>query len=226
MSDLDAHLSGQSTFGHYLLNGEDKCKLFAFDIDLEKNNERTGYVGYYPDEHGNFVEFDARESWRDRRHPARGWLKLGLMMTAQVLGSVIVKDLEVPCAVAYSGSKGLHVYGLTGPIPAADALEGGRIALDIAGEFEATRGENFYRTKDQSPGNPMRNVTIEVFPKQTSLNGKDLGNLMRLPLGVNLRSPKDPTFFVDMSVGSDAMQPIDTVTALTTNQAWRSLNGR
>ncbi len=225
MSDLNAHLEGSSTFGHYLLSEDDQCKLFSFDIDLEKNNSNTGYTGYYPDASGQFIEVDAREAWADRRHPARPWLKAGLMMTAQVLGSIIVKDLEIPCAVAYSGSKGVHVYAFTGPIAGIDALEGGKMVLEIAQEFEATRGENFYRTKDQSPADPMRNVTIELFPKQASLSGKDLGNLMRLPLGVNLRSPKDPTFFIDMSAGTEAMQPIDAVTALTTTHAWRSLSG-
>jgi hypothetical protein len=226
MSDLNAHLEKTATYGHYLLNEEDQCKLFAFDIDLEKNNPAKGYTGYYPDESGNLIPFDAREAWGDRRHPGRDWLKMGLMLAAQTLGSIVVKDLELPCAVAYSGSKGVHVYAFTGLVQGIDAFEGGKMVMDLAGEFAPSRGENFYRSIDQSGGNPLRNVTIEIFPKQASLNGKDLGNLMRLPLGRNLRSPKDPTFFVDMSAGTGVMQPIDAVTALTTTQAWRSFGGQ
>lgn len=219
MSDIRDHLAGNRTYGHYLLDQDSKCKLFAFDIDFEKNDSR--FTGTYIDGENQVVSFDAREAWRDRRHPSREQMKIALMLTAYSLGDIIRNDLQLPCAVAYSGNKGLHVYAFTGLIDAADAREGADMVMDIFGEMEPTRGENFYRAKDQDFRNSLRNLSIEVFPKQGTLEGKDLGNLMRLPLGVNLKNTKDPTFFVDMTQGSTVMKPVDAVAALTTDAAWR-----
>lgn len=215
MSDLRAHIAGQRTYGHYLLNEDSQCKLFAFDIDFEKNNDKTGYVGSWVDSNNVIHEFDAREAWLDRGHPSRDFMKVQLMLAAKALAYTIGDELDIPTAVAYSGGKGVHVYGFTGLIPAEDARLAARIVLDVVEEFVPSRGDNFFRSSDQSMGNGLRNLTIEVFPKQDSLDGKDLGNLMRLPLGKNLKNPKDPTFFIDMSKGLDKMIPLDPVEALT-----------
>lgn len=219
MSDLQAHLAKERTFGHYMIGPDDQCKLFAFDIDLEKNTPprsgHPGFTGTYVNERDEVVEYDAREAWLDRQHPSREQTKISLMLTAYSLASVIAEELEIPTAVAYSGGKGVHVYGFTGLIPAADAREGAKIVLETVGDFEPTRGDNFFRTVDQSVRNHLRNLTIEVFPKQDSLEGKDLGNLMRLPLGRNLKNPKDPTFFIDLDKGLDKMTPMEPELALT-----------
>lgn len=219
MKDLNAHLAGEQTFGHYLIGNDDQCKLFAFDIDIEKNTPprsgHPGFTGTYINEAGEVVEYDAREAWQDRRHPSREQMKIHLMLTAYALMTIIHDEYELPVAAAYSGGKGVHVYGFTGLAPAADVREIASDVLRIAGEFEPTRGDNFYRTIDQSQRNMLRNLTIEVFPKQDSLEGKDLGNLMRLPLGKNLKNPKDPTFFIDMDKGLDQMTPLDPEVALT-----------
>lgn len=219
MTDLNAHIAKERTFGHYLIGDDDQCKLFAFDIDLEKNTPprsgHAGFTGTYVNERDEVVEYDAREAWLDRAHPSREQTKISLMLTAYSLASVIVEELEIPTAVAYSGGKGVHVYAFTGLIKAADAREGAQLVLDSVGDFEPTRGDNFFRTTDQSVRNHLRNLTIEVFPKQDSLEGKDLGNLMRLPLGRNLKNPKDPTFFIDMDKGLDKMTPLDPLAALS-----------
>ena len=225
MTDLAAHLEGTRTYGHYMLDSDSKVKLFAFDIDLEKNtppaHKGEKFVGSWVTEDEEIVLFDAREAWLNRRHPARTFLKTQLMLTAQALASIVVDDLQLPCAVAYSGGKGVHVYAFTGLISAKDAREGADIVLETLGDFEPTRGDNFFRAKDQRLENGMRNLTIEVFPKQDSLDGKDLGNLMRMPLGRNLKNPKDPTFFIDVTKPSDQMVPIDAALALTATSPWR-----
>jgi hypothetical protein len=59
-----------------------------------------------------------------------------------------------------------------------------------------------------------------VYPKQASLAGKDLGNLLRLPLGRNNKS-KDPTFFMDMTAPLAEMRPVDPEWALTTTSPWK-----
>lgn len=218
--DLNQHLEGSQTFGHYILNQDSKCKLFAFDIDLEKNDEETGFVGQWYDSATEQVhEFDAREAWLDRAHPSRNWSKYQLKMMASILMKAIYEELEVPVAAAYSGGKGVHVYAFTGLIDAAEAREGAQIVLDSVGEFKATRGTNFFKWKDPDPIRGYPNLSIEVFPKQASLDGKDLGNLLRLCLGRNRKST-DPTFFIDMRTPMAEMKPVDPEWALTTRNPW------
>lgn len=228
--DLNAHLAGSQTFGHYLLNPENKCKLFAFDIDLEKNSgpeipegDPRYHRGYYP-EGELMIEFDAREAWLDRAHPSRAWSKYQLRMVSAQLMKIIHEELELPCAAAYSGGKGVHVYAFTGAISAADAREGASIVLDALGGWKASRGDNFFRSIDTHPTSGYPNLSIEVFPKQDSLaDASSFGNLMRLPLGRNLKS-SDPTFFLDMTAPMGVMAPVDPVYALTTTNPWKAVN--
>lgn len=247
-SDIQEHLAGQATYGHYLLNENDQCKFFAFDIDLDKpdlweredstikpvypfpyritenaNPELWGHNGEFL---GETIEFNPREAWLDRGHPAREWMKLQLKLVAHNLASCIMNTLEIPCAVTYTGAKGLHVYGFTGLVSAADAREGAQIVLeDLAntalGKVYPIKGDVFYRFENQHVELGQPNITIEVFPKQTSLDGMSLGNLMRLPLGVNLKNPKDPTFFVDMAARLNDLKKVDPVWALSTDNVFK-----
>ena len=228
--DLNAHLAGDRTFGHYLLSPDDQCKLFAFDIDLEKNSgpdieegDSRYHRGYWPDDDGVIHEFDAREAWQDRAHPSRKWTKYQLRMISARLMKIIHEELELPCAMAYSGGKGVHVYAFTGLISAADARDGAGIVLETLGGWKASRGDNFFRSEDTLPITGYPNLSIEVFPKQDSLAGKDLGNLMRLPLGRNLKST-DPTFFVDINAPMTELRPVDPEYALTTTNPWKLPN--
>jgi hypothetical protein len=221
--DLEAHLAGTQTFGHYLLNPDNKCKLFAFDIDLEKNagpDKPVPFQGYYPDDDGEIHEFDPRVDWTNRAHPSRKWSKYQLKMMASILMKAIYEELDIPCAAAYSGSKGVHVYGFVGLSDAAEVREGAKIVLDAIGNFTAIRGDNFYKWNDADPVRGYPNLSIEVFPKQDKINGPEhYGNLMRLPLGKNLKSP-DPTFFIDMRTPMSEMKPVDPIWALTTTDPW------
>lgn len=218
-ADLISHIDGTRTYGHYLLDADSNCKLFAFDIDLAK----SGYLPHNdPMQAENtksnfeYVE-DLRAAWLDHKgnppHQQR-WMRLQFKLIANKLCRAINEELELPCAVAYSGHKGIHVYGFTGPMPAYDARKGAQIVMDSIGEFEPLKGIHFFRHKDDSPMDGYPNLTIEVFPKQDSLDGKDLGNLMRLPLGKNVKSP-DKTFFIDMSNELNKFSPVDPIWALT-----------
>lgn len=224
-SDIEAHLAGTSTYGHYLLNTDDTVKLFCFDVDLRQD----GYVPqdeYVAEEPVNMmIGCDPRELWRDRSNSRRGYLKYCMRLVGHSLAERIHSELEIPVAVAYSGSKGIHVYGLTGRVPASDAREGARIVLDSIGRFELERGDSLYKLAPYPDGtmlaeDPFINFSIEVYPKQDSLAGKDLGNLLRLPLGRNTKS-KDPTFFMDMTSPLSEMRPIDPEWALTTDSPWK-----
>lgn len=237
MADIEAHIAGTKTFGHYLVDQDDNCKLFAFDIDLNKTvNDQQGNIlwqGSYPfpesygdssDFKGEIRKFNPRSAWLNRSHEARPWMKYQFHMVAHMLCATIEKELDIPCAVAYSGAKGIHVYGFTGLIPAADAREGAQIVLDAlalrGNPVELLKGKHFFKFSNPDPIEGFPNLSIEVFPKQDTLDGKDLGNLMRLPLGRNLKS-EDPTFFVDMAAELNSLQPVDAIHALTASSPFK-----
>lgn len=241
MGDIFDHLDGKKTFGHYLVDQDDNCKLFAFDIDLNQTvTDAEGNVtweGSYPHpehygERGDFQgvihKFNPREAWLDRAHPARAWMKYQFHHVAHLLCATIERELAIPSAVAYSGAKGIHVYGFTGLVPAVDAREGAQIVLDALADkgygVKLAKGRNFYKFENEHPIDGFPNLSVETFPKQDSIEGKDLGNLMRLPLGVNLKSP-DPTFFVDMCAPLNELVPTDPIHALTTASPFRAVGG-
>lgn len=230
--DLNAHLAGTQTFGHYLLNADDRVKLFAFDIDLKKNvdaGKPGAYQGHWPDTSGAdtedvaVLEFDAREAWLDRGHPSRNWQKYQLKVVAHSLARAVREELDIDVAVAYSGGKGLHVYGFTGPIAASDAREAAKIAIDSTEKWKPSRGDNFYESIDPNPITSFPNISIELFPKQDNLGNDGLGNLMRLPLGKNKKNPKDPTFFVDMTSPMAQLVPLDAETALMASDPFKKV---
>ena len=200
MEHLLSHIDGSRTYGHYLLSSDDEAKVFAFDIDLVDKPQGT-WVEVTDTEDIIHEEVNPLLLWQDRSRaaaPARNWYKYQMKYLAHRLASEVV-GIGVDCAVAYSGHKGVHVYGFTGKMPAKEVRAGAVLALDRMNEFEPYRGKNFWRHQNSDPVHGFQNFSIEVFPKQVSLEGKSLGNLMRLPLGVNHKAPKDPTFFLDMT---------------------------
>lgn len=243
MSDFRQHLSGEKTFGHYLSDTSSEVKLFAFDVDLEKSGTwvERGNLLALPD--GALVgpdsdawldattvihESNPRQDWLDRRNPGRNWYKLGLRTLGEMISSAIHKELEIPVLCAYSGNKGIHVYGFTGVVGAHEARTGALMALEYAansfsvdGEFVPTKGNNFYKYNSDNKELGLNNMSIELFPKQDSMEGKSYGNLMRLPLGKNLKNPGDPTFFVDQRLPHTQLAPHpDPVALLNGKSPW------
>ena len=164
-----------------------------------------------------------------------------------MFASSIYDLLGIHTAVAYTGNKGIHVYGFTGTVKAGDARDAAELVMESGKYFKPSRGDNFYaderrevipmtvddgpeteylrrwQTEGPLPGfspDVFHNFHVEVFPKQRSLEGKDLGNLVRLPLGKNLHAPSDPTFFVDLTAALTEFKPVDPVWALTTPNPW------
>lgn len=222
MPDLLAHLDGSASYGHYLLDADSNCRMFAFDIDLRK-------TGTYVPMGSDFAEmthdqFEAatqyialgdpndrndtslRDAWTNRAHPARPWLKAQMGALAHKFVGAIQTELELPCAAAYSGNKGIHVYGFTGPMPAVDVRAAANLVIESLGDWELERGQHLWRHKITDPYLGYSNFSVEVFPKQDNLDGKDLGNLMRLPMGRNLKS-SDPTFFMDLTAPVGVLKP-------------------
>lgn len=209
MQHLTAHLEGTATYGHYVTDQEDKARCFTLDIDLQKE----GFWCSMPTDGSDPQAFacNPREVWLDRNPDtaipeARQWFKTQMGTIGRRLVRVIHEQLGIGSAVAYSGAKGIHVYGFTGPMSAAEVRDGALFVLDYTDEWKPLKGEHFFTHKVEDPFLGYQNFSIEVFPKQGSLEGKDLGNLVRLPLGRNLKS-QDPTFFVDLQTPIGEMAP-------------------
>jgi hypothetical protein len=232
-ADIEAHLRGEVTYGHYLLNPDGQCKLFVFDIDLDKwdklHPERNEYLraptqidtdGVFT----NWMPCDPRDVWLDRsRRIERLYFKYQLRMMASSLASAIASELDIQVACTYTGAKGLHVYGFTGLMPASDVRDGANLVIESLDTFETHRGNNFFKHKWYGEDeNSFQCLTLEVFPKQVTLDGKGYGNLCRLPLGRNLKNPKDPTFFLDFrsNFSDNALMPRNAVDALTCASYW------
>jgi hypothetical protein len=230
MKQLLDHMHGRASYGHYLLNQDNKCKFFAFDIDLEEAKPDKGI--YYPLPSvitGNewstatFQPGDPRSAWRNPRSLkiVRQFLVHQLLGMANIIADQINSLLEIPVAVSYSGSKGVHVYGFTGLVDAVHAREGALMVIEALRVIEPLRGNNFFKHKDT--GDPIGDypqLSIEIFPKQDTLEHKKLGNLMRLPLGRNFKG--DEAFFID--IGNTVRTEFhrrDPVEALTVVDPWQ-----
>lgn len=222
-ASIQQHIAGQATYGHYLLSKDSKAKLFAFDIDIDKEAMLPTMPIPAFQEDGDPTEWlnsfqmrNAREAWLNRADPARDFMKTSMRSLAHVIQRVIEDELGVPTAVAYTGAKGLHVYGFTGLMPAKEVREAAMLVIEAL-PIVATRGKMMYKWNRQNQEGFAEHelFSIEVFPKQDELSNEDgFGNLMRLPLGRNQKS-KDPTFFVDTdNVMFGVMQPIDATAKL------------
>lgn len=257
---LKDHISGDKTYGHYLLDAGNITKLFVLDVDLTK-------AGFVPratlnitdptdQDYENWVRSfvcvpDLRAVWHSRaRHdqPARAYIKYQLRLIGGMLASSVYSLLGIPTAVAYTGNKGIHIYGFTGPVQGSHAKDAAELVLESTVVFRPIRGDNFYAdiNREVIPvvrGRPdgdyiaswgtgtqlasfdpgfFHNFHVEVFPKQRDLGGKDLGNLVRLPLGRNLHAPTDPTFFLDLTAPLTEFRAVNPVYALSAKNPWRT----
>lgn len=239
MSDLKAHVRGDETFGHYLLNQDSMVKFLAFDVDLEK----TGTYCEFSNENIEdflgegrtiddltFHRFNPREAWLDHSHPGRPWMTFQMRALIGALSRATM-EMDLKTFATYSGSKGVHVYGIFDePVPASlaravsmEILEKapGRGFVDGGLKFTQTRGRNFYQLvpdwdRDKVDTSHLLhfdlfdNFMVEVFPKQDHIEPQRLGNLMRLEFGKNLKAPDEPTFVVDIGKSDMRLEPYDT----------------
>lgn len=219
------HIEGRASYGHYLVDTEGQSKLFAFDIDLAKSGM---WVGVEPD--GSWTEMEPREcnpreAWNHPQCPEnlKRFLTSQLLEVAEYLANTVHELVEVPVAVAYSGSKGVHVYGFTGTANAADCRDAATEVIEYTGKFERIRGDCFFGPKDRGAKRLGSCVDIEVFPKQANLDGKDLGNLMRLPLGVNAKGGESYFLSLDgeKTVAGEQMAKMDPIVALEAMNPWQ-----
>lgn len=203
---IAAHVTGERSFGHYLLDTDSTCKLFAFDLDLRKGGKACPVD---LDERGNpTIHWDRardcnpREEWLNPDSDLKLHLAMQLRGLAEAIAWRARRTYGFDVIVSYSGGKGMHVYVLCGRRPAAQArgmslalLESWSYGDTGSPLFERVRGDVFWRHTDPLAYNC---VDVELFPKQDELEGGDYGNLMRLPLGIHAKT-RNKAFFVDIT---------------------------
>jgi len=204
LGDLRDHVTGKHSYGHYLVSTEGRCRLFAFDIDAAKE----------PVDWGDLGEFVPREAILNKNHAAYPVLIAQLNALAEGLARKTHRTLGIPVAAAFSGRKGLHVYGFTGPDNAETIREAGESVLKSFGVFEPSRGKNFWR---HTTG--YEAFEIEVFPKQVEVGKDGFGNLMRLPLGIHAVT-KQKSHFVHFSGSPTQIKALPAHEAIEGGTAW------
>ena len=242
-SDLLEHLNGTQTLGHYLLDEDSKTKMFVLDIDLNQFGWLPGVpLPESPEQEStwrnSFTRRELRTAWRDRRDPARGFIKTQLRTLLAEFSRAAHDELEIPTLSAYSGSKGAHLYGPLGIITpgtntvtrvrAEEAREAAGLILEFCGWRRNSPGGSFWhrsehvctkactdfsctRPDDKTVLDPGTLFSVEVYPKQERVadDNSALGNLIRLPLGINLKNPRDGAFFIDETRPFGDLVPLD-----------------
>lgn len=201
LNDLVEHVDGARTIGHYVVSAENKCRIFAFDIDLVKLARTESGQAYAP-----------RAIWLGQTTPAKRELAVQLATMAEELAIRTSDLLNLPVAVSYSGAKGMHVIAMLDPgTSAQDARNLAQIVLDsFDGDMELTKGSNFFRHRLV-----WQALEVELFPKQDMVrSGDGLGNLLRLPLGVNQKTGQQ-SWFLDLSRPACDFVKLDPTIALT-----------
>ena len=244
-ADILDHIRGEVTYGHYLINLDNKVKVIVFDIDIRKSEYNDAPYGtvelptlYSPEDgYGGYQRFQTKEDleeprniWRARglqpgdvRIMQRGYLSQQMRGMANKIMRAVSDNLKVPTTMAYTGSKGVHVYAFTGLIDCELAVVGKNIVFDSLG-FVRVKGKNFFMHPDAgNREDSYAELDVEGYPKQEDLNeSRQFGNLVRLPLGVNRKNPSHPCFFMDArgNHGSRAIMRRDALDALTSDDPW------
>jgi hypothetical protein len=184
MGDFVQHLTGEHCLGTYLLNTDNTVKFLAFDIDLQKQGK---YWRCYDidqilalEERGYGFDLDLKEGLlEDAFHipadDAYRWTRIIVLEAIRTIVKAVRKLDLTPLTVITGG--GAHVLvPFAESVAAADArLVGTHIVNELPTAAQINKMFWSY--------GPLGELTIEVFPKQDTLVGKDYGNLIRLPYG-------------------------------------------
>lgn len=182
------------------------CRVLAFDVDFGK---------FAPPPLADVDGFqwqglllDPRELFMTDHPASRDMVRKIRSMTDGLAWHAKERFPEYRVLTSYSGNKGLHVYVCFGKaVLGEDARKMGESVLNYFG-FELVKGKNFWGHRSH-----QSILTVEVYPKQGTLKGKDLGNLLRLPLGLNQKSGREG-FFYDVRAPIDALVAVDPLLAL------------
>lgn len=214
---IEDHLSGNATYGHYLLGGNqiNQVKFFCFDIDLATKGSfliqpdltlapsDIDLDKWYKENLQGPFEGNPRGLWKNRDPQSRPYFKERLRTIGEIFTSYIFSNLQIPTCMTYSGHKGIHVYGFTGRADAAMVRRVAKSVISATNIFVPGRGDNFYIDgSGQFPG-----MELELFPKQDFVEPGHYGNLMRMEFGINKKSPNDPCFLVNQNLPHTQLAP-------------------
>ena len=199
LADVRRHLDGSVTYGHYLLDQNDKTRVCAFDLDFADEVEFKGRT------------FSTKNAFIHHHHPAKEELNSQIRALSDGLAMRLKRmypQLTVLCS--FSGSKGVHVIGcLPKPTTGKAARKLVVSVLKSYGCFTEFKGKNFWQhSRGEHP-----NIKIETFPKQISVGNGGFGNLLRLPMGVNQKTGS-AGFFYDLRAPQHLLIPDDSAMAL------------
>lgn len=201
LPDLLDHLNGVRTYGHYLVSTEGLCKVFVLDIDLKEKGRLRDWDAAH--ETFTYRDVEPRTIWNGPSQNDKNNLRTQLRCLGEGLALRAEKLLGIKTAFAYSGNKGVHVYGLLGTTDAATAMGAAVEVLESFETFEPARGKAFWKHVDA-----YDSLEIEIFPKQEEVKEGHFGNLVRLPLGIHRKSGQ-AAYFIDTNAGYEAMVPDD-----------------
>lgn len=209
VDDVVDHLRGTKTYGHYMTNPDTgRTKLCAFDLDVVKEPTIID---------GKLCE-SPRDAIQDRHDPAYFPIMKQLKFMADGLAwklhhTARKADVPITVAMAFSGSKGVHVYGwFDEPVLTKNSRYMAELTLHDYKCFVGKRGNVFFRHT-----HAYEAIEIEVFPKQDHVEPGSYGNLMRLPLGQNLKTGGRGYFMKATRHDSNdfLFAPMDPIEALT-----------
>jgi hypothetical protein len=182
-----------------------------FSPQVAENHILGNYtVGVYPvrlDNTVNFIAFDldgSKFAVNQCISSGRAWSTLmGKVHNTACQLVDIAAQHDVPIYLEDSGFKGRHAWiFLDTPVPAG-----------VAKKFGETMAAQL------APLVPE--VSIEVFPKQTSVRRSGLGNLIKLPLGIHRRTGKRAVFIEpDGEPVADQLSVLDGITKASRRQIY------
>ena len=195
-SDIIDHLEGHKTYGHYLVDPEGMTRVVAFDVDFDKEFPFEGQI------------LKPREVF-GTDHPGAIAMNEAVRCLADALAYRLKwKYPRLTVCTSFSGSKGIHVYGLFAEPTFASTARGTGISV-IASMVSLEPSRLGYK--------PIREslpLEVEVFPKQEKVGRGGYGNLMRLPLGIHKKT-EGPSYFYDPTSDPTTIEPMDPTLAIT-----------
>jgi len=184
MGDFAEHLTGQHCLGTYLLAPDSTVSFLAFDLDLAKHSKYwkcydiEQILALEEQQYGfdlDVAEGDLESSLHVPTAEPHRWARIVLLETVRLIERAVKKQWGMNSLTVITGG-GAHVLvPFAEPQLAADARNAGIGLLKEIGARK--RNDMFFDFGG------LNELTIEVFPKQDTLDGKSLGNLIRLPFG-------------------------------------------
>lgn len=199
IGDFRAHIAGKRTLGTYMVGSDSRVKFFALDIDLLKDGKEGPY--YLLDEDDSdpttttrvdgVLQIDEPQigpiesALHDPDAPAYRWVRVVLRAQIDAFQGIVREQFGLESLAVLTGG-GAHVL-----VPLPEPTHAKRIRSDVIDVMRQTgftefRGKNFFVSEGSDPNTAT--TTIEIFPKQDDMEGKNFGNLIRLPLGIHRRT--------------------------------------